>query len=94
MRNKAEIRRYKKCRIYFKLEAVTHRENARRLSLDKAGMANQEGKTLLYLGLLQALDSPCACGIVIVKSETRDLRFCSDFRPLYDLMLKEAFSLH
>ena len=95
MKNKSDIGRFKiaKHRIELELEAIPHREGARRMSPDKAAKANQEVQNLLALGLIQPSYSPWASGIVMVKKKSGELRFCCDFRPLNDVTVKDAFPL-
>ena len=95
MKHKADIgkRTIAKHRIELEPEAIPHREGARRMSPDKAAKANQEVRNLLALGLIQPSYSPWASRIVIVKKKTGELRFCCDFRPLNDVIVKDAFRL-
>ena len=94
MKHKADIGRCKKAkhRIELEPEGIPHREDARRMSPDKAVEAIQEVQNLVALGLVQPSSSPWASGIVMVK-KTGELRFCSDFRPLNDVAVKDAFPL-
>ena len=92
------IKEYDDCKIAkHKIEiepnAEPHREGARRMSPDKAAKANQEVENLLALGLIQPCFSPWAGGIVMVKKKSGELRFCCDFRPLYEMTIKDAYSL-
>ena len=86
MNHKADTGRYKvaKNRIELELEAIPHREGARRISPDKVAKANQEVQNMSALGLIQPSYSPCASGIVMVKKKPDELRFCCDFPPLKD----------
>ena len=59
--------------------AVPHREGARRMSPGMAERANQE------------VLSPWTSGIVMVKKENGELRFCCDFRPLNEVTIKDAY---
>ena len=95
MKNKSDIGRCKiaKHKIELELEAIPHREGARRITPDKAAKANQEVQNLLALGLIQPSYSPWASGIVLVKKKSGGLRFCCDFRPLNDVTVKDAFPL-
>ena len=72
---------------------VPHREGARRMSPEKAERTNQKVRDLLALGMIQASLSPWASGIVMVKKETGELRFCFDFRPLNEVTIKDAYLL-
>ena len=71
MKHKAVIGRCKiaKHRIELEPEAITHREDARRMCPDKAVKANQKVQNLLALGLIQPSYSPWASGIVMVKKK-------------------------
>ena len=69
MKHKADIGRciIAKHTVEVELEAVPHREGARRMSPEKAERANQEVRNLLALGMIQPSLSPWASGIVMVK---------------------------
>ena len=73
--------------------AKPHREGARRMSPEKGEHANQEVRNLLALGMIQPSLSPWASGIVTVKKENGELRFCCDFRPLNVVTIKDAYPL-
>ena len=60
---------------------------------DRAAKANQEVHNLLALDLIQPSYFPWASGIVKVKKNSGELRFCCDFRPLNDVTVKDAFPL-
>ena len=95
MKHKADIGKctIAKHRIELEPEAIPLREGARRMSPDKGAKANQEVRNLLALGLIQPSYSPWASGIVMVKKQTGELRFCCDFRPLNDVTVKDASPL-
>ena len=95
MINESDIGKCQSAKHRFELnpEAVPHREGARRTSPDEVGKANQEVENLMALGLTKSSYSPWACGIVMVKKKSGELRFCCDFRPLNDITVKGAFPL-
>ena len=95
MKHKADIGRCTIAKHPVELEpgAVPHREGARRMSPDKAELANQEVRNLLALGMIQPSLSPWASGIVVVKNKNGELRFCCDFRPLNAVTIKDAYPL-
>ena len=59
----------------------------------KAERANQELRDLLALGMIQPSLSPWASGIVMVKKNSGELRFCCDFRHLNEITIKDVYSL-
>ena len=63
------------------------------MSPEKAERANQEVRSLVALGMIQPSLSPWASGIVMVKKKSVELRFCSDFRPLNEVTIKDAYPL-
>ena len=63
------------------------------MSPEKADRANQEERSLLALGLIQPSLSPLASDIVLVKKKNGELRFCCDFQPLNDIIVKDAYPL-
>ena len=69
MKNKADIRRCKRAkhRNELELEAMPHREGARRMSPE----AIQNVQNLVTLGLIQPSYSLWATGIVMVKEKRR-----------------------
>ena len=95
MKHKAHIGRCTIAKHPVELEpsAVPHREEARRMSPEKAERANQEVRNLLALGMIQPSLSPWASGIVMVNKKNGELRFCCDFRPLNEVTVKDAYPL-
>ena len=85
MKYKADIGKCKIAKHPVELEpgAVPHREDARRMSPDKAERASQVVCDLLALGMIQPSLSPRASGIVMVKKKTGELRFCCDVQNLH-----------
>ena len=72
---------------------MPHREGARRMSPEKAELANQEVRNLFALGMIQPSLSPWASGIVMVKKQNVELRFCCDFRPLNETYPQRRISI-
>ena len=59
----------------------------------KAAKANEEVRNLLALGMIQPSYSPWASGIVMVRKKSGEMRFCCDFRPLFEVTVKDAYPL-
>ena len=95
MKHKADIGRCTIAKHPVEVEprAVPQREGARRMSPEKAERANQEVRNLLALGMIQPSLSPWASRIVMVKKKNGELRFCSVFRPLNEVTVKDAYPL-
>ena len=95
MKHKADIGRCTIVKHPVEVEpgAVPHREGAICMSPEKAERANQEVRTLLALGMIQPSLSPWASGVVMVKENSGELRFCCDFRPLNEVTVKGAYPL-
>ena len=95
MKHKADIGRCTIAKHPVDIEpgAIPHREGARRMSPEKGERANQKVRNLLALGMIQPSLYPWASGIVMVKKKSGKLRFCCDFRPLNEVIIKNAYPL-
>ena len=71
---------------------MPYREAAHRMSPEKAERANQEVRDLLALDMIQPSLSLWASGIVM-NTKTGELRFCCDFHPLNEVIIKVAYPL-
>ena len=77
MKHKTDISKFKIAKHKYEIEpnAEPYREDARRMSPDKAANANHEVENILALGLIQPLFSPWASDIVIVKTSRENCAF-------------------
>ena len=79
--------------IELKEPTVQHREGARRLTPHKLDACRKEIKTLLEYDMIEPINSPWACGVIMAKKKGYQLRFCCDFRYLNSVTVKNAYSI-
>ena len=73
--------------------AVPHREGVRRMTPNKSDACRKEIETLLEYDMIELSKSPWACGVVMAKKKGDQLKFCSDFRYLISVTVKDAFPI-
>ena len=73
--------------------AVPHREGARRMTPHKSDACRKELETLLEYDMIEPSKSPLACGVVMAKKKSDQLRFCCDFRYLNSVTVKDAYPI-
>ena len=66
--------------IELEVNAISHREGARRMTPHKSDACRKEIETLLEYDMIEPSKSPWACGVVMAKKKGDQLRFCCDFR--------------
>ena len=80
-------------KIELEESAVPIREGARRMTPNKSDACRKEIKTLLEYDMIEPSKSLWACGVVMVKKENDQLRFCCDFRYLNSVTVKDAYPI-
>ena len=73
--------------------AVPHREGVRRMTPNKSDACRKEIETLLEYDMIELSKSPWACGVVMAKKKGDQLKFCSDFRYLISVTVKDAYPI-
>ena len=95
LRQKADIVccYFVKHEIELKESAVPHREGARRMTPNKLDACRKAIETLLEYDMIEPSKSSWACGVVMAKKKGVQLRFCSDFRYLKSVTVKDAYPI-
>ena len=73
--------------------SVPHREGARRTTPHKSEACRRENEMLMEYDMIEPSKSPWACGVVMAKKKEGQRRFCSDFRYLNAVTIKDAYPI-
>ena len=72
---------------------IPHSEGARRMTPIKSEACRIEVEILLEYDMVKPSKSPWACGFVMIEKKGGQLRFCSDFRYLNAVIIKDAYPI-